>query len=92
MYWKERPFYEERTNIAFFIHTGIVFYSTVVLLLLKILENAAFDGGIFILFFGGMMVTYIIIAQKDKRFNLLLMNINKFSEGGSVFKIFSGIC
>ena len=86
VYWTERPFYEERTNIAFFIHTGIVFYSTVVLLLLKILENAAFDGGIFILFIGGVMVTYIIITQKDKRFNLLLMNINKFSEGGSVFK------
>ena len=32
------------------------------------------------------MVAYIIITQKDKRFNLLLMNINKFSEGGSVFK------
>ena len=86
VYWTERPFYEERTNIAFFIHTGIVFYSTVVLLLLKILENAAFDGGIFILFIGGVMVTYIIITQKDQRFNLLLMNINKFSEGGSVFK------
>ena len=86
VYWSERPFYDERTNIAFFIHTGIVFYSTVVLLLLKILENAAFDGGIFILFIGGAMVAYIIITQKDKRFNLLLMNINKFSEGGSVFK------
>ena len=86
VYWSERPFYDERTNTAFFIHTGIVFYSTVVLLLLKILENAAFDGGIFILFIGGAMVAYIIITQKDKRFNLLLMNINKFSEGGSVFK------
>jgi hypothetical protein len=72
--------------VAFFIHTGIVFYSTVVLLLLKILENAAFDGGIFILFIGGFMVSYIIITQKDKRFKLLLMNINKFSEGDSVFK------
>ena len=41
--------------MAFFIHTGIVFYSTVVLLLLKVLESAAFDGGIFILFIGGFM-------------------------------------
>ena len=32
------------------------------------------------------MVAYIIITQKDKRYSLLLMNINKFSEGGSVFK------
>ena len=86
VYWTERPFYDEKTNIAFFIHTGIVFYSTVVLLLLKILENAAFDGGIFILFIGGFMVCFIIITQKDKRFKLLLMNINKFSEGDSVFK------
>jgi hypothetical protein len=72
--------------MAFFIHTGIVFYSTVVLLLLKVLENAAFDGGIFILFIGGFMISYIILTQKDKRFKLLLMNINKFSEGDSVFK------
>ena len=86
VYWTERPFYNEKTNLAFFIHTGIVFYSTVVLLLLKILENAAFDGGIYILFIGGFMVSYIIITQKDKRFKLLLMNINKFSEGNSVFK------
>ncbi len=86
VYWTERPFYDERTNMAFFIHTGIVFYSTVVLFLLKILENAAFDGGIFILFIGGLLVCYIILTQKDKRFSLLLMNINKFSEGDSVFK------
>ena len=86
VYWTERPFYDERTNMAFFIHTGIVFYSTVVLLLLKVLENAAFDGGIFILFIGGFMISYIILTQKDKRFKLLLMNINKFSEGDSVFK------
>ena len=86
VYWTERPFYDERTNMAFFIHTGIVFYSTVVLFLLKVLENAAFDGGIFILFIGGFMVSYIIITQKDTRFKLLLMNINKFSEGDSVFK------
>ena len=86
VYWTERPFYDEKTNMAFFIHTGIVFYSTVVLLLLKILENAAFDGGIFILFIGGFMVSYIILTQKDQRFKLLLMNVNKFSEGDSVFK------
>ena len=86
VYWTERPFYDERTNIAFFIHTGIVFYSTVVLLFLKILENAAFDGGIFILFIGGFMVSFIIITQKDNRFKLLLMNINKFSDGDYVFK------
>ena len=86
VYWTERPFYDERTNMAFFIHTGIVFYSTVVLFLLKVLENSAFDGGIFILFIGGFMVSYIIITQKDTRFKLLLMNINKFSEGDSVFK------
>ena len=86
VYWTERPFYDERTNMAFFIHTGIVFYSTVVLLLLKILESSEFDGGIFILFIGGLLVSYIILTQKDKRFSLLLMNINKFSEGDSVFK------
>ena len=86
VYWTERPFYDEKTNMAFFIHTGVVFYSTVVLLLLKILENAAFDGGIFILIIGGFMVSYIIITQKDERFKLLLMNVNKFSEGDSVFK------
>ena len=33
IYWVERPFYEEKMNYAFFIHTGVVFYSTVVLLL-----------------------------------------------------------
>ena len=44
IFWVERPFYEEKMNYAFFLHTGIVFYSTVILLIVKILENAAFDG------------------------------------------------
>ena len=69
-------FMTKKTNMTFFIHTGVVFYSSVVLLLLKILENAVFDGGIFILIIGGFMVSFIIITQKDERFKLSLMNVN----------------
>ena len=86
VYWVERPFYEERMNTAFFIHTGLVLYSTVVMFFLKILENAPFDGGIFILFIGMPMISYILITQKDTRFTLLLTNINKFDKGESIFK------
>ena len=39
-----------------------MFYSTVVLVLLEILESTTIDGGIFILFFGDAIMTYI----KDK--------------------------
>ena len=45
-------------NYAFFIHTGIVFFSTVVLLLTKVLEKAAFDGGIFIDLFSCLSIFY----------------------------------
>ncbi len=86
IYWVERPFYEEKMNYAFFIHTGIVFFSTVVLLLTKVLEKAAFDGGIFLFFIGCPIVSYIIITQKDQRFSELLTNINKFDKGDYVFR------
>ena len=86
IYWVERPFYEEKMNYAFFIHTGIVFYSTVVLLLTKVLEKAEFDGGIFLFFIGCPVVSYIILTQKDQRFKELLTNINKFDKGDYVFR------
>ena len=86
IFWVERPFYEEKMNYAFFLHTGIVFYSTVILLIVKILENAAFDGGIFLMFIGSPIVSYIILTQKDQRFKELLTNINKFDKGDYVFR------
>lgn len=85
-YWIERPFYEEIMNTAFLIHTGIFFWSTIVLFLIKVLETTAFDGGIFVFIIGMPIVVFIIITQKDNRFTLLLQNINKFENGESVFK------
>ena len=86
IYWVERPFYEEKMNYAFFIHTGVVFYSTVVLLLTKVLEKSQFDGGIFLFFIGCPIISYIILTQKDQRFKELLTNINKFDKGDYVFR------
>ena len=86
VYWVERPFYEEIMNTAFLIHTGIFFWSTIVLFLVKVLETTSFDGGIFVFIIGTPIVVFIIVTQKDRRFSLLLQNINKFENGESVFK------
>ena len=86
IYWVERPFYEERSNTAFLVHTGVVLWSFVVLFFIKVLENAAFDGGIFLFFIGIPIVWVIVVTQNDERFKLLLTNVNKFQNGESVFK------
>ena len=86
IYWIERPFYEERSNTAFLVHTGVVLWSFVVLFFIKVLENSAFDGGIYLFFVGIPIVWVIVITQKDDRFKLLLTNVNKFQSGESVFK------
>ena len=80
VYWTETPFYDEKTNKAFFIQTGDVFYSIVVLLLLKILENVAFDGGLFVLIVGSLLASYIALIYEDERFKLFLMNIKSSSD------------
>ena len=64
VYWTEAPFYEEKTNMAFFIHTWVV------LLLLKILGLFAF-----VLIIGGLLDSYTILALKDERFKLFLIII-----------------
>ena len=86
VYWIERPFYEEYMNTAFLIHTGIFFWSTVVLFALKVLEHAQFNGGVYVFIIGTPIVVCIIITQRDHRFNLLMQNINKFQNGGAVLK------
>ena len=86
VYWVERPFYEEYMNTAFLIHTGIFFWSTVVLFVLKVLEHAEFNGGVYVFIIGTPIIVCIIITQRDHRFNLLMQNINKFQNGETVFK------
>ena len=73
-------------NTAFLIHTGIFFWSSIVLFLVKVLEKSSFDGGIFVFIIGTPIIVVIIITQKKQRFSLLLQNINKFEDGASVFK------
>ena len=86
VYWIERPFYEEYMNTAFLIHTGIFFWSTIVLFALKVLEHAQFNGGVYVFIIGTPIIVCIIVTQRDHRFNLLMQNINKFQNGGAVLK------
>jgi len=72
IYWVERPFYEDVMNTLYLVHTGIVFWAQVVFLFCKILQNQVFDGGVHIMFLGAPIVWFIILTQKDDRFNLLI--------------------
>lgn len=78
------PYYSDFMNKLMSLVTGIFVWGNVVLVIVKILENTEFDGGLQIYFLGLPLVSLMIVYAKDERIKLLNSNINNFQRGEDI--------
>lgn len=78
------PYYSDYMNKLQMVCTGIFVWGNTVLIIVKLLENTEFDGGLQIYFLGLPLVILMIMYSKDERVKLLNSNINNFQRGEDI--------
>lgn len=71
-------YYDDRIGKLWLIVEAIHTWAGACLILAKVLEKTEFEGSILVFFLGLPFIPLIIITNRDRRIDSLLLNVNKF--------------
>lgn len=70
-------YYNTFTNKMMILRHSLMVWVSIVLIFCLINRNTMFDGSLFLFFYGAMVIIIIMVLRTNKRFDLLMLDINK---------------